>query len=687
MMARMHPLRLAIWLLFVGLVSCSPYPYPGEEGTVMHIALGATPKSLDPPMTEDSYSNKIASQIYEGLLSYHPYARPYQLIPAIASEMPTISANKMTYTFNLREDVYFADDPCFADGKGRQVTAKDFVWAFKRFAHPETGAKGWWLFDGKIEGLNEWRDKLEEEISGMKAAGLEVDPLYGMDRTVRGVDAVGPHELRIRLAREGEGGQGNRSCMDGVDNDKNGLRDDDDPQCDAKPYPQLLWVLAMPYASVYPQEAVEYYGSEFRNNPVGTGPFKLKEYNPVYRVVMERNPIYREVRVPDPVNNEDDRLEGWDWQADVDAGLLEHAGERIPLVSGMEIRFIQEDQPRWLYFKSGYLDFLIPPKDNMKEAVVQGSISSEMEEKGVRLVTWPELGTVYTAFNLRDPVMQNVHLRRAIALAIDHSWVIDNLYAGQAIMAKSVIPPGVSGYDPDHHPYHSDDGSADIDRAMEELQKAGYPGGIDPSTGEPIKLIYQSSGTTSSDMQHVDRFVDDLRRIGVKLEVVNNTWPQMLEKMDKGEFQIAGLAWGFDYPDAQNILQMFYSANIDMGLNNAFYESEVFDQIYEQAAAMEDSPERTELYEQMAHMVGDEVPWVTRVHRIKQNLQQPWLGGFKYTEVNEHYWRYASIDKDMREQAVEEWNEPTRWPIGVLVALIAAVFGFGLRKRRQEEAA
>ena len=66
-------------------------------------------------------------------------------------------------------------------------------------------------------------------------------------------------------------------------------------------------------------------------------------------------------------------------------------------------------------------------------------------------------GALFTKLN--HPVMSNVHLRRAIALSIDHTWVIDNLYSEQAIMARSVIPPGVSGFDPDYHPYHSDDGT------------------------------------------------------------------------------------------------------------------------------------------------------------------------------------------------------------------------------------
>ena len=95
-----------------------------------------------------------------------------------------------------------------------------------------------------------------------------------------------------------------------------------------------------------------------------------------------------------------------------------------------------------------------------------------------------------------------------------------------------------------------------------------------------------------------------------------------------------------------------------------------------------DGPERTALYEQMTHIVSDQVPWVTRTHRIRQNLQQPWLSGFKYTEVNEQYWQYAGIDGAAREIALEEWNQPIRWPIYASLVGFLGLLGVGLRKRK-----
>ena len=248
-------------------VGCSPNPYPGETGRILHVGLRVLPKSFDPPQIEDESSGKISAPIYEGLLSYHPFARPYTLQPSLAASLPEVSEDALTYTFHLKRGVTFHDNECFEDGQGREMVAEDVLWAWKRFAHPSTHSKGWWLFDGKVEGLNEWRDTLKADITKARENGEEVGPLWGIERDVPGFEWIDEYTLRIHLA---------------------------------KPYPQFLWVLAMQYTSVYPKEAVEHYGDQFRNNPVGTGPFMMKEYNPVYRAVFMANPDYREVRFPTP---------------------------------------------------------------------------------------------------------------------------------------------------------------------------------------------------------------------------------------------------------------------------------------------------------------------------------------------------------------------------------------------------
>jgi ABC-type transport system substrate-binding protein len=568
------------------------------------------------------YSGIIASQVFEGLFQHHPFARPFKLIPALAKEAPQVSKDGRTITFELKRGVLFQDDSCFPKGKGREVVAEDFVYCFKRFAHPSVQSKGWWTLDGKILGLNAWREARGKEIEALRKEGKTPSLLQGIDKPVEGLKALGPYKLQVRLTEA---------------------------------YPQLYWVLAMPYLAVYPHEAVEKYGEEFQNHPVGTGPFRLKSFNPVYRAVLVKNETYRPVRFPDPRNHPEDRLSGWDWEKDEKAGILANAGKPLPLVDGMELRFILEDQPRWLYFKSGYLDFLIPPKDNMDEAIPAGKLNPQFAKRGVSLETVVESGTVYTCFNTEDPVLRNVNLRRALSLALDNKWMIQNLYAGQALLAKCLIPPMIPGFI-DYHPYMKADGSAWVEKAKEFLKKAGFPGGL-RRDGKRLRLSYESSGASATQMQFASRFAQDLRRIGIKVDNVVNTFPQMIGKMRKKQFQIAGLAWGLDYPDAQNILQLLYGPNGSPGPGAANFHNARFDKLYQKTMHMMDSPERTKIYQEMAKIVAEQVPWVPRVHRLRRVLRQPWLKGMKYTQINYHFWRYLDVDLELRKKKVVAWNK------------------------------
>ena len=77
-------------------------------------------------------------------MEYDYTARPYRLVPAAAEAMPEVSEDGTTYTFRLRE-AYYATDPCFGQGKRRQVLAADFVYGWKRLADRRLGGSGEWL--------------------------------------------------------------------------------------------------------------------------------------------------------------------------------------------------------------------------------------------------------------------------------------------------------------------------------------------------------------------------------------------------------------------------------------------------------------------------------------------------------------------------------------------------------------
>ena len=150
--------------LFLLLAGCSgSEPFPGEEGMVLHIVSGANIKGFDTTQVGDVYSHRAQALVYEGLLQYRYLERPYQVEPCLAEAMPEVSEDGLTYVFRIRKGVKFSDDVCFDPArevpKTREITAGDFVYSFKRIADKKNTSTGWWLLDGRIEGLNEFAER------------------------------------------------------------------------------------------------------------------------------------------------------------------------------------------------------------------------------------------------------------------------------------------------------------------------------------------------------------------------------------------------------------------------------------------------------------------------------------------------------------------------------------------------
>ncbi|MEL6358466.1 MAG: ABC transporter substrate-binding protein [Bacteroidota bacterium] len=115
-------LASGLWVLFRKDKDVSAGPEKVLEGVIVgHV------ESMDPIHAHDVVACNEVAKVYEGLVAYHYLKRPYELVPNLAEEMPTVSADGLVYTFKIRQDVRFHDDPCFPDGQGRELTAADFV--------------------------------------------------------------------------------------------------------------------------------------------------------------------------------------------------------------------------------------------------------------------------------------------------------------------------------------------------------------------------------------------------------------------------------------------------------------------------------------------------------------------------------------------------------------------------------
>ncbi|MBD0297630.1 MAG: ABC transporter substrate-binding protein [Flavisolibacter sp.] len=205
---------------------CSCYNAQKENKAIFHYNEQSGIASLDPAVAKSQSIMWVVHQLYNTLVEVDS---ALHLVPSIATRW-TISDDKTTYTFYLRNDVFFHDDPCFHGGKGRRVVAQDVVYSFQRIVDKSVASPGSWIFNKKVD-----------SVDGFKA----------LDDTT----------FQLKLI---------------------------------KPYQPILGILSMQYCSIVPREAVEKYGTDFRRHAVGSGPFQYVAWEEGQALIMKKNPAYFE---------------------------------------------------------------------------------------------------------------------------------------------------------------------------------------------------------------------------------------------------------------------------------------------------------------------------------------------------------------------------------------------------------
>jgi len=587
-----------IFMLQMTGAGCRPTPASRTDADAQESVLVQDTlriRGFDPVKAGDLPSAVAIARIYEPLLQYSYLARPYQVEPLLAETLPEVSPDGLTYTFNIRKGIYYQDDPSFTatDGRGREVTAEDFVYAVKRLADRKNQSVGYWTLSGRIEGLDEFRN----ESAGPGPTDYDAE--------IPGITATGRYTLQIKLT---------------------------------KPYPQLPWVLTMHYVSAVPREAVEYYGADFSRHPVGTGPYILKNWQQNYLVEYVRNPKWIETGRMDTYPTEGS-------PEDADAGLLIDAGKALPLIDRIIEYVVMDPATKWLMFMKSQLDSSDVARDNWDAILDEElNLNTELKEKGITISTGPTLRLGYFAFNMEDPIVgPNKALRQAMTHAFDtEAWI--KLYNGRITRPSGPIPDGLDGYDASLNPF-----PYDLERAKALMREAGYPDGKDPATGRRLQITLELGRADDAELrQSAEQFVFFMSRIGIQVNLSYNNGPAFYEKLERRQAQMFFLSWVGDYPDAENFLQLFYGPNASPGPNRCNYRRAEFDVLYDRIKVMPDSEERTEIYKKMAEIVVDDCPWIFAYQYRNVALRQPWYLNYKMHAFPFGMEKYYRIDNAVR---------------------------------------
>ena len=340
------------------------------------------------------------------------------------------------------------------------------------------------------------------------------------------------------------------------------------------PFPAFLGLLTMKYLSVVPKEIVAFYGTNFRANPIGTGPFKFKRWSEKNKLVFRKHKNY--------------------FEADKN-------GKKLPYLEAVAITFLPNKQSEYLQFVQGNLDFISGLDASYKDDILtsSGILNSKYNNKFLMLRS-PYLNTEYLGFFMESTTseVESKLIRQAINYGFDRKKMMLYLRNGIGIPANGgFIPKGLPGYD----------------------ELSGYQ--YDPKKAKTLVEEYKklskntSPSITISTNENYLNFCEFIQRalLDIGLTVTIEVMPSSSLKTAKanGKLDIFRASWVADYPDAQNYLSLFFSENFTPnGPNYTHFKNVTYDSTYAKAMIESNVEKRINLYKKMDQIVLEEAPVV-----------------------------------------------------------------------------
>lgn len=438
--------------------------------------------------------------------------------PALA-ESWEISTDGLTYTFHLRQGVKFHD--------GTDFNADAVVFNFNRWSDPKS--------EYKFEG-----DSFDY-----------YDSMFGPDgdRVIKEVTAPDENTAVFTLN---------------------------------KPQAPFLQNIAMTCFGIASPTAVKEKKENFKNEPVGTGPFVFKEWKRNDSITLEKNPNY--------------------WK------------EGLPKLNKVIVRSIPDNSARFNALQNGEIDLM--------EDVSPDNLSQLESNSALQKIERPPFNVAYIGFNLKKKPFDDPKVRVALNYAVNKQGIIDAFFAGQAQPAVNPMPPTLWGYNDSVQDY-----TYDLDKAKQLLADAGYPDGL---PGEytfyamPVSRPYMPDGKKVAEAIQAD-----FAKIGVKVNIESPEWATYLDDTKAGEKDdLYMMGWTGDNGDPDNFIYTLLDKDAIPGNNRSFYANDDLHKLLIQAQQETDQDKRADLYKQAQVIIKQDAPWIPLVHTTPILAAKANLKGF-----------------------------------------------------------
>lgn len=315
----------------------------------------------------------------------------------------------------------------------------------------------------------------------------------------------------------------------------------------SEPYAPILSILASHESGIISPKAIERFGKELINEPVGTGPFVFKEWKPGQEIVLLRNEEY------------------WGTKSEL---------------AKVVFKVVPEETTRVSMIETGEAHITEPLSVTMMDTV-EASSSSEVYRS-------ESYGTEYLGFNVSKPPFDNPLLRKAIAHAVEVDAIRQGVFNNVGAPANSLLGSKVFGYDKTLEPY-----AYDIDEAKRLMEEAGYKDGLS------IKLTTMDSKERVNLAEVVQ---SQLKGIGIEVSIEVLEYGTFVDTTNSGDTEMYILSWRNATGDADyNQYNLLHSSTHGPGGNRFFYSNTEVDEWIEQARQEMDASKRLELYSKAQH--------------------------------------------------------------------------------------
>ncbi|HKR00431.1 MAG TPA: peptide ABC transporter substrate-binding protein [Pyrinomonadaceae bacterium] len=602
------------------------------QGQVMRYVTGSEIESLDPQVGTGQPDARVYSALYEGLVEYDP--KNTLPIPAIAEKWE-INSDSSEFVFHLRKNARWSN--------GQPITAKDFVYTFQRGLSPTLASRnaylayyikysqgyntgGSFVRDQKTGQFVLERDVLEDVIKGGEAATSKEpageDPALNSDfhkfihQPTRLVLSGDETEREGQLAANPK----LKAAIEGkelvpVTAQDIGVEAIDDATLRItlrQPAPFFVGLLAHQFFRAVPRGTIEKYGEAWTQtgNIVTSGPFRLKEWIPYDRIVVEKDPMYWDAAVV--------RLNQIIFYPVKDNTTI------MNLYKAGEIdAFLNHTVP------AGWMDVIRPMRDYM-DAV--------------------ENGNDYYDFNVRRGPFTDKRLRKAFNFAVDKEAF--------ARWRKTVKP--LTGFVPvgifPGYPNPKGD-SFDPERARQLMAEAGYPvtKGADGRwvcrnfPVDQVEITYNPDGMNTPIAEFLQ--AQWKQNLGVTLTLKSMEFRTFLNVRAKGDYKgISRDAWGGDYMDPFTFLNLFYVG----AENGSGWHDPKYDAMLDEANRTTDPKKRFELFAKAEAYMLEEQPVIPLDTPSVNWMKKPYVKGMYPNPLTLHAWKYVYIEYDQA-----KWDQGT----------------------------